>query len=410
MALYSGTSYWDADQLVPVKLRGQIQIGLSLLIGTLALLGITSLVRNKVWNRTGPEIKLFLILFGASTIWGILVGLMKGVPINYIIGDSRNLVIYLILFAVVGGIGDKRVNSLYHLFLICCWILLFKLLFSLIMPVLLGEGISWRSHFKQGSFFASMLFVAIGLSVYQQPTIRKNYSSILISSLAAFGIFASQARGLFFGVLSGVVFFSIISLKQKKFYRALPRLFLMCFVILIIGILAGIALQGDIAKSFGYWQGTSSYDFGVEFRIRQIDMLLTMFDKNWLFGAGLGAFDPTWEGYEDGLLRPYLVEMEYFNLLAKLGIIGISLWIGAFIFLFAGCIRTARQASIAEHRGLILGLTTGLVAMMAASFVQTFYSAALFHMYVVLVLLVLAAARTPRPIAQDHSSLVTFRR
>ena len=401
-ALHStGSSYWDVDQLVPEELRAWIQFILTLLIALLALLGVISLLRIKVWSKTSKEIKLFLLLFLASTVWGMLVGIIKGVPVNYVIGDSRNILIYLILFAVVGGMGDKIVDNLYRLFLIGCGIVLVKLFFSLAASLVFGSGLSWRSLFRQSSFFAPMLFVSIGFMVYDQRRTKRLQSTIL-ALLAAFGIFAAQARGFFLGVLFGMLFFIIISLNQKKFYRAMPRLFILMFLILSIGLCAGIILQDDITKSFGYWEGTETFVGGFDFRIRQTNMLLAFFDKNWLVGAGLGAFDPTWEGYEEWLPRPYLVELEYLNLLAKLGLIGISLWIAAFVFLFSGCIRTARRALNMQHKGFIFGLTAGLFALMVESILQTGYSSVLFNLYIVLMLLVLAAVGASQPIAQSY--------
>ncbi len=387
-AVFAGVPLFGPNNPVP-ELRQQTQLISTVLIGLLALLGCMALVRGKCAYRAAPEIKLFLLFFGASTVFGVLGGLVKGVPLNYIIGDSRNFVTYLIVFAVGVASSERRVEDLRRLFLIGCGILLLKLFYSYGLNLALGAELSRRSLLKLSSFFAPMLFVTLGWVVYgKRATEWRRYA--VLALLAAFGIFAAQARGLFLGTLAGALLFGVISPNHKRFYR----LFILGLAILGIGLGAGIVLQGDITKSFGYWEASDeTFAPGLEYRVRQVDALLTMFGNNWLAGAGLGSFDPTYEGYQDWLPRPYLVELEYLNLLAKLGVVGISLWIAAFFFLFVGCIRAGRRAAKPEYRGFVLGLTAGLGALMIASIVQTGYSSVYFHLYIVLILLVLSALR-----------------
>ena len=154
-------------------------------------------------------------------------------------------------------------------------------------------------------------------------------------------------------------------------------------------------MQGDITKSFGYWGDTNkTYQVGKEFRIRQADMLMKNFANNWIAGGGLGSFDSSWEGYDDWLPRPYLVESEWLNLLSKLGVIGISLWFAAFFCLFKSCINTARKAEQVNDSLFIYSLTAGFLSMTVGSFFQTCYSSILFHLYIMFLLLVLSA--TPK--------------
>jgi len=389
-AVFMGTSYWGGDIAVP-ELRHQIQLVSTVLIGVLALLGGLALLQGRTVFRAAPEIKLFLLFFTASILWGALIGWLKEVPPNYIIGDSRNLVLYLILFAVGGAAAEQRIETFRRLFLIGCGILLLKLFYSFAANFASGEAVSWRSLLKLSCFFAPMLFIALGGVLYSKRVAQRRKNTLL-AFLAAFGIFAAQARGFFLGTLAGALLFVVMLLKHRRFYL----LIILAIVILGIGLGTGVVLQSDITKSFGYWKGTEIFEGGMEYRIRQADMLLTRFDNNWVEGTGLGSFDPDYEGYADWQPRPYLYELEYLNLLAKLGVVGISLWLAAFFFLFVGCLRAVRKAVKPEHRGFVLGLTAGLVALMVGSFVQTGYSSVSFHLYIVLMLLVLSALRSPQ--------------
>jgi len=368
------------------------QLVSTVLIGLLALLGSWALARGKCAFRAAPETKLFLVFLGASTAFGVLVGLGSGVQINYVIGDSQNIVTYLILFAIGGGVSRSRIEALRRLFLIGCGILVLKLAYSYWVYWAVYGGLSWRSMLKLSSFFGPMMFVTLAWVLYgKRAAIRRRYAILALP--AAYGIFAAQARGLFMGALAGALFFGAMSLNHRRLYRVL----LLGLVIMSIGLGAGAALQGDITKSFGYWEESDpTFVGGLDYRSRQAAALLTRFGNNWLTGVGLGSYDPNYEGYADWLPRPYLAELEYLNLLAKLGVIGFSLWIAAFFSLLVACIRAVRQTVDPEHRGLVTGLTAGLVALMVASSVQTLYSSVNFHLYVVLVLLVLSALRAPQ--------------
>ena len=140
-------------------------------------------------------------------------------------------------------------------------------------------------------------------------------------------------------------------------------------------------------------------------------MLLTIFKDNWITGTGLGDFDSEamldlgiWSrrirGYGPGpgdtvddILkwpRPYISEMEYFNLLRKLGVVGFSMFVSAFGVLFLGCLRMCRRAATSEQRGFIVGLTAGLASLIVAGMTNAVYSSMYFHLYVVFVLLVLS--------------------
>ncbi len=387
-AVFHDTPYWGGDILVP-ELRLQFQFVSTVLIGMLALFGCMALLRGKTVFRAAPEVKLFLFFFGASTVWGAFIGWIKGVPSNYIIGDSRNVVVYLLLFAV-GGAAVKKVENLRRLFLIGGGILLIKLFYSFAAHLASGAGLSWRSLLKQSPMFIPMLFVAFGGLVYSRQTAEKRRNALL-EIMAAIGIFAAQSRGFFMGMFGAALLFIIMVANSRRIFSA----FKLGLVIFGIGLGVGIILQGDITKSFGYWQ-KSDISPGLEYRIRQSDMLLKRFADNWQTGTGLGSFDTTYEGNADWLPRPYLYELEYHNLLAKLGIIGISFWLIAFFFLFIGCIRAVRRAIKPEHRGFAIGMMAGLISLMLGSIVQTTYSSVYFHLYVVLVLLTLSALRMPQ--------------
>lgn len=376
-ALYLGPTYGVAEVSSPFNALS------SVLVGLLLFAGIVTFLCGRSGYRAQKEIRLFIILFMLSTLWGILVGAIKDVPLNYLIGDSRNTACYIMLFAIAGALKYLNVNTTRRILILTGLILFTKLVIAVLaLALLFGGGFSWKYLLKLSNFFPLMLFVALSQFVISNYR-RDKFMYAGFALMAAFGIFAAQARGIFLGTLVGGIVLSVGLFRQKNSHR----LVMLIILILCIGLGAGYYMQGDIAKSFGYWgENDESYTTGLDYRSRQANMLLVMFKENWLAGAGLGSYDPTFEGYEEWLPRPYLVELEFNNLLAKLGVVGFSLWIGAFISLIIGCIRSARRSIILRHRMFIYSLTAGLISLMVQSAVQTGYSSISFHLFVVFML------------------------
>lgn len=382
-----------------IALQRPVDICSTAIIVFLAVIGLLTLLIDKSGFRAGPEVKLFLTLFILSNFIGSMVGLIKGVPYNYVMGDARNLIVYPMLFAVREGMTEQGVEKLRKLFLIACFILTLKLL--LIFFFIMSFGIvPWRSLFKQTTFFMPMLFIGLGGATLSQR--KESYKYVLISLLAGFGIIAACSRAMFVGTLVGVIFITIMLLNNRRIYR----LFILGIVVFVMMLVVGGSLQNNLTRAFGRWSDKQPGVKGeLSLRWRQGIMLLTRLDDNLLVGTGLGYFDETSEFILAYGPRPYLLELELPNLMSKLGIIGISIWITAFLSLFAGCIRAVHRAAKPEHRIFLLGLTAGLVALMVGSIFHVNYSSAYFHLYVVLILLVLSALRAPKLVVRPPEAV-----
>jgi hypothetical protein len=387
----------SVDNLIALQLP--VDIGSTAIIVFLAVIGLLTVLMGKNGFRAGPEVKWFLILFILSNFMGGIIGLIKDVPYKYVMGDARNLIVYPMLFAIREGMTEQGVDKLRKLFLISCFILTLKLLLTFFFTMSFGV-LSWRSLFKQTVFFMPMLFLGlVGATLIQQKKERFKY--VLISLLAGFGIIAASSRAMFVGTLVGIIFITIMLLNNRRIYR----LFILGVVVFVMMLVVGMSLQDDPAKAFGRWsEDLPGIADDLSLRWRQLDMLITRFGNNWLVGTGLGYFDETSEFVLAYGPRPYLLELELVNLMSKLGIIGISLWVTAFLSLFVGCIRAVRRAAKPEHRVFLLGLTAGLVSLMVGSIFHVNYSSAYFHLYVVMIILVLSALRAPK-LARFHSNL-----
>lgn len=377
---------FEYRRLVPeiASLIAQVTTGL---LAVVVLIGLANLLTGRARYRAGRHVGLFLALFAASTVFGVAIGLLKGLKPSYVLDDGRNLMIYFTIFALTDINSERRLRSIRRLFLVACGVLAAKLLLGMASGLLLGEGLGWRLLLRLSFFFAPMLFIGLCLYSYSKNFRRRaRYLGILL--LGAIGVFAAQMRGVFMGTAAGFIFLLTFFLRGRR----LIRVVFASVILLCLGLGLGVAMQGDVTKAFGRWE-EADRKVGVEYRLGQTDHLLSVFKENWIAGAGLGYYDPEYEGHADWLPRPYLLELEYLNLLAKLGLVGFGMLAAAFMCLLTACIGMGRRTGNPEHRALIAGLSAGLVALMVASITNTGYSSAYFHAYVALILLSLSALR-----------------
>jgi len=310
-----------------------------------------------------------------------------------------------------------------NLFLVGCMILALKLLAGFAIRVaatigpftqyetmaydLFGSG---RWLLKLSMFFPPMLYIALShlLSGGLTKTERRKYFWLVV--LAVAGTYSSGMLGIYLGAFVGLllVFFMFICVDKKRLSKSI-RLGIVSLGVLMI---MSVFLHGDVKKVFQYGQGVEYFRLGSAYRLKQIDMHLTIFEDNWITGAGLGHYDHeamrrliVWSRRSRGFgphpiadsgdviltwPRPYISEMEYFNLLKKLGVVGFSMFVSAFGVLFLGCLRMCRRAATSEQRGFIVGLTAGLASLLVSGMTNAIYSSMYFHLYVVFVLLVLS--------------------
>ena len=374
------------------------------LIGILALKGILNILTFKNEFRAGLGVRMFLLLLLFSTIYGAASGLLQpDMNFFYVLGDSQNIIIYLSAFAITGMEHRKGWRSLRNLFFAGCGILVLKLIIPILYDLITSGTLDWRYLLKASPYFMSMVLVSLALFTNTSRTeSRINYFILFL--LGSAGLFFANMRGLFLGTFAGLLFLFGVIIKKIDI-RYFRRIILAGIFFILIGGLLALNSQGDIFKTFGSWD-SDIYHAGYQYRVRQMGMLMERFFEYPLAGTGLGTYNISYEGYEEGLFRPYLQELEYVNLLAKLGVLGFGMLIFAFGFLFFECLRTAIQMKASEEKGLIVGLTAGLVGLMISTATNTLYSSILFHFYIVIILLSLSLF-VPHQQQKDRSNFST---
>jgi hypothetical protein len=354
-----------------------------LLIGIIAFIGVLKISLGNKSSNSGYKIDKFILLYGLSTFFGIVVGIIRGVDLNYIIGDSQNIIVYFALFAIKDIKTDKGLKYLQTLIVISIGFILIKLSVSLVSDVMMLRPISWRYYFKGSPYLSPLLLIALVKLIDNNSGYAK-FKWLLVVIGASAGIFLANANGILLGTFVGLISIGL-------FYRdrtIIVKLLLFGVLVGSVNTILALILYNDISIAFGDWFSSSSIA-GFNYRSMQVVSLLNMFFDNPIAGNGLGSYDPNWVGYRDWLPRPYLVELELINSMAKLGVIGFGLLVFSFYLLISRCIRIAKYSIHPQYRNLITGMAAGLISLLMQSTVQTLYSSVMFHLYVVSLLLVL---------------------
>jgi O-antigen ligase len=357
----------------------------AVLIVLLAIAGILNLIKGRAVFKGGKWARLFLLFYVLSVAFGVVVGLMRGNPWAYVLGDSRNVIIYLSLFAITDVNNSDFEKKLYGLFAVVCIVVLVKLCLGFITFAVAAStlALGTRLLLKFSSYLMCMTLLSLTMMVQ-----RSNWRYFLMFFLCSIGTFLSQTRGLFMGLGAGFLTVFVIFIFKRRGIRLVFPLAIIC----ALALLTAVVVWSDATVAFGKWKG-EQIEAGMTVRLEQAEILMKLFKNSPLAGVGLGGYDPDYERFSEELRRPYLQELEYHNLLAKLGIVGAALLVCAFGFLFYGCWRGIRRTSSPEKLGLIAGLMAGLVALLVASATNPVFSSLYFHLYVVMLLLALSAVR-----------------
>jgi hypothetical protein len=196
----------------------------------------------------------------------------------------------------------------------------------------------------------------------------------LFRGLLLLDLFVAYSRGIWIGMVAGLIVASGAALTGHRLGRALARS-------AGVGALAAAALAGIVLATGTLEQGysrfkstTSREDASIGQRVEQAPYLLQFWHEHPVLGSGYGAHSPRYVRSQEA---PYSYEHMPYALLAKLGVLGV-LVSGLF---FAGWALTAWQArhhAPAQVAAFLGSCTALLVAEMTNPLVLNFVSMCIF--------------------------------
>lgn len=252
----------------------------------------------------------------------------------------------------------------------------------------------------QGSYFRVVWISSYWLlfAVFIAPLVQRN-STILILQQMVFGfaIIASYTRGIWLGLIIGMILFTVLInalffLKtDRNIYRELRSEWHTSLAGLALSVLLVVALdwtQGSsgllMSRLYLNPKHTSVEQLAIKDesaieRKTQVIKLIEMWKESPILGHGYGAYMKDHFSHDD---RPFLYEMVPFALLMKLGILGFGIYLAFLAFILIRLFRIA--AGSASSIALLSGLTGYLIQVHTNPVFYSFTGMLIFSLFIFL--------------------------
>jgi len=307
-------------------------------------------------NTGKTERTVFLIISIVLPVYGIAISIFRGNLLDYIISDSSHYVFfivgYLFLLLVKNDYAIK-ITLIKHL-LISTFILS-TVTISMYISVKFGvidintidiflrlKGIGMALIEINGNFrffLAGQIFIVISIIFLFNNMLDKHIATtkihVFLFLVNITAIVISNTRGLWLGVVAGC---GILFLLQKFSYRKM-----VVFLLLILVGMTVLNVQewGNLLERITSILDFSNDNLSNYIRFIQSRELINEFMNHPILGGGFGATLAS--GYARGLM-PYLFELSYLELLYKLGVVGMFLFLLALIMILIKFSKTKNES------------------------------------------------------------------
>lgn len=362
---------------------------MSIIIGILACLGLAELIRQNGRVRIKKEVINFLLMLAIVYVYGAIVGFLQGNKSIYILGEFQNLTVYFAVFAIGSSlVTEKTILIMYKAFFVACVVMVLKVVLASMVDYSQNIGY-FRVLVKGAAYFQIMTILAFSLYV-ESETKKDKRMYLLLTLLGFFGVVASYQRGYFLALLGGGIFYLVFGLSNKLRLKYLLQI----SVVLLVFACAWSAIsQHSLNTIFGRWSGEgTSFEGGYDYRVYQAETLVKQIQAHYITGNGLGSYlGFGYEGYDESLSKPYILELDFLNYVMKLGVVGSLILWGAFAYIIILGVKVSRRAKTATNKALLIAGSACVLSMLIANLFNAMYSSVMFHMFVVLYLLTIIA-------------------
>ncbi len=405
----------------PKGVYGGISLRFVLLGAAIAVLLFALLVRGRV---TRPHLLPLLSILGfliLNGIWVALVPVLTGTDMHWAIREPHAFVVLIPVVLTVALLRseelDATVRRLQQIVVVTSLILAVFQVGLWVVGTLIGD-LQWvvslvlnaiypgaSDDLKVGAapdgffrvFWISTLWCL--LSFFWVPVaVRRTGLQWLVRGLLVLDLFVAYSRGIWVGLIIGLVVASAATVTRRTLGRVLVRS--AAVGVLTVGALVAIvSATGELQRGVARFTSTTSRtDESIGARLEQAHYLLQLWYEHPIVGSGYGAFVP---GHIRSQDVPYSYEHMPYALLAKLGLMGV-LVSGIF---FAGWAITAWEARRAapEQVASFLGSCAALlVAEMTNPLVLNFVSMSIFACLLLQWASLVSAPEAARPIMALH--------
>jgi len=374
-------------QFVPESVRSMLGlVSLVSFVATIGIGGVLAAARVTTWRQRRPIVVAVGFMAAAVAI-GVTRGLLGESLTRFAFAHGQFIVPYVVALGMPIP-SDRQWERL-----VAAMLAGFTLpaIFSLLILVAnSGTELPWYTRIiPNGVSFsgvACLLWVAHGAR-----TGRKYAYGF--AAVCAVAVVASGARVWIAALLVGLLMYAFASRRSRA---SLPWRWIVVGALGLV-ILSPVLVQTNTVS--GLVERTQrDLNSGSSLRSRQARNLVTEFTDSPILGSGLGYQNPLLarQGRPIEVARPYLVELSYLNLLAKLGLVGFSLLA---VGMGLGLRYLQQGASTSTDPQTMAAMYAAVVYLLLTSLLNPTFESVYVHLFIAVALL--GALRTNAPPEAD---------
>lgn len=397
--------------IASIRLTGVVRASDVLVVALAAAALVVGNVRRR--GGSAPWRRRLLFLLAAMAVWWVLVllrtAILEGVPASYGAAYGRDLLYAPIVGASVAATltPAAALRSMKVLVVVAA---AFGVGFVLSMAA--GIDPSWLAHPYQtvaaigqtryyvwGHLVVAMcLPVAFWSSIATTGWRRWLWGAAMLSLAAEVGVALWRANYL------GVTVALIITLALAGIWPAARRLrrraalFLFAFAGVVLGLVLALALGTTLAAPDALRGATARFDTlvglakgghipNLDFRLNLVRRMMGVLGGDWLWGLGFlhPAVHPV-ASLPSGAIRN--TDISFSMVLMPAGLIGLALYVGLYVWVFAAAVGAIRRANTPVRAGVLLGVAGGLLCVLTAGITLVYWPWAGTMVFAVLALMI----------------------
>ena len=297
----------------------------------------------------------------------LLLGLFNGLMTNeygYAISEAIPFFFFLSFLGFNSLKDPISVLEIEKFFKIFAYIILLKITVYSFSAYIFSGALSWKVLLKQTPYMLIPLSFYLSKIKFNSMT-GSNYLSLFILCFAL--IFAMSRM-----MIIATIFILILTFFNKHFFRAFKILAPLSIVFVIYQFLIGSSGLSIMA----FFYGGEVYEHGLNYRLVQLDVILDRLSNSPLWGVGFGYFTA---GYLDYYLlaKPYLLELDILNFISKIGLIGLIIYVFAYLKLYQ-LIKAINDYSVQK---VAIALFLGMLGVIVYSLGQTAHQSYFFWIF-----------------------------
>ena len=260
------------------------------------------------------NVKLFIPVFGIILVYlfGLVWGIINNSPLNAFNEVSSIFPLFLV-FSLSKHSDLISTNCLNNYMKWIIGIVFIKYLIYQFLFFVILDGFAWKILMKQ-SVIVLFPFVYFVRKLFK----HFSFNLLVLILLSMFIVIIAQARTLLISsfFLFIIVVFNSDSRNILKNVSNSLLLFTIFFTAFVIYLFTQDILLSD---SMAYLFSGENASESVSFRKMQTDEIFSRITDSPYLGKGFGYFNPNYSTYSQ-FAKPYLLEMDLFNFVSKIGI------------------------------------------------------------------------------------------